>query len=79
MYSNFKNKSRNNNSFIYSWNMATSVSNLGNGIVFENLVSDEVEYQEISLPEKRKKNYLIHIYLFGINYQFQLQIRYFLN
>ena len=26
-----KNKSRNNNSFIYSWNMATSVSNLGNG------------------------------------------------
>ena len=37
--------------------MATSVSNLENGIVFENLVSDEVEYQEISLPEKREKNY----------------------
>ena len=38
--------------------MATSVSNLGNGIVFENLVSDEVEYQEISLPEKKEKKLL---------------------
>lgn len=38
-----KEKTYKKNSFVYSWNMATNKSNLGKGIVFENILCQENE------------------------------------
>lgn len=45
-------KSTKNNSFIYSWNMAGSLKDLGKGFVFENTVSKVDTYINKKIPEK---------------------------
>ena len=47
-------KSKNKKSFVYSWNMANNLSNLGNGIVFENIMSDDGTNTNYDIPTKRK-------------------------
>ena len=49
-----KQKSKNKKSFIYSWNMANDLSNLGKGIVFENTMSDDRKNINFNIPTKRK-------------------------
>ena len=49
-----KQKSRNKKSFVYSWNMANNLSNLGKGIVFENTMSDDGKNINCNIPTKRK-------------------------
>ena len=49
-----KNKSKKKNSFVYSWNMANNLDELGKGFVFENTIDETggSEYKKIS--EKKK-------------------------
>lgn len=49
-----KQKSKNKKSFVYSWNMANNLSNLGKGIVFENIMSDDGKNINCNIPTKRK-------------------------
>lgn len=50
--------SKRNNSYIYSWNMAGNIKDLGSGIIFEN-IPDAFSKEEISkIPVKRKINSL---------------------
>ena len=50
-------KTRNNNSFVYSWNMADNLENLGKGIVFENTFDDKEKNNKNPVPKIQKKNF----------------------
>ncbi len=50
-----KKKSNKKDSFVYSWNMASNISNLGKGIVFENIISKKEVSKKIKIPEKKNK------------------------
>lgn len=52
-----KEKSAKKNSLVYSWNMATNISNLGKGIVFENVLNQNGVFDKIKIPEKKRKAY----------------------
>jgi decaprenylphospho-beta-D-ribofuranose 2-oxidase len=50
-----KKKTKNINSFVYSWNMADNLKNFGKGIVFENIFNDSNDEDNQSpLPNVRK-------------------------
>lgn len=51
-----KNKSKKKNSFIYSWNMAGNINELGKGYVFENLLNTDYFEKSKKIPEKKKIN-----------------------
>ena len=48
-----KQKSKNKKSFIYSWNMASDLSTLGKGIVFENTMCDDGKNENFNIPAKK--------------------------
>ncbi len=52
-----KEKSIDKKSFIYSWNMATNISNLGKGIIFENVINEDGEFDKIKIPEKQGRSH----------------------
>ena len=56
-----KSKSSENISFVYSWNMADSINNLGKGIIFENIPNpaedEEENIRSINIPNKTFMNF----------------------
>ena len=56
-----KSKSSENKSFVYSWNMADSINNLGKGIIFENIPNpaedEEENIRSINIPNKTFMNF----------------------
>ena len=49
--------------------MATNISNLGKGIVFENVLNQNGVFDKIKIPEKKEKLIPNHFSLFGIEPQ----------
>ena len=51
-------KSGDKNSFIYSWNYADSIKNLGSGIIFENYLNNEGAEKAKFIPEKLTNRFI---------------------
>ena len=47
-----------NNSYIYSWNMAGNIKDLGSGIIFENVPDTSSKTEISNIPVKNKINFL---------------------
>ena len=63
-------KSKEKDSFVYSWNMAENLKSLGKGFVFQNKTNNDNVENFKFIPEE-KKNKFYPFYLFGISWHFK--------